>query len=88
MNTTILTRCIEELKSDKPDISYIRGALETLLEMSSSIATIAPPLPVFTPNHMVPNVQRTESIADEEHNDLATAYLRGGTGTVVETTEP
>lgn len=32
MNTQILNKCIEELKKDKPDLSYIRGILETLVD--------------------------------------------------------
>ncbi len=33
MNTTILEKVIAELKNEKPDLSYIRGMIETLLEM-------------------------------------------------------
>ncbi len=33
MNTNILTKCINELQKDSPDLSYLRGMLETLLEM-------------------------------------------------------
>lgn len=32
-NTRILTKCIEALKGEKPDLSYVRGMLETLVEM-------------------------------------------------------
>lgn len=32
-NTKILTKCIEALKEEKPDLSYVRGMLETLVEM-------------------------------------------------------
>lgn len=34
MNTAILSKCIEELKNEKPDLSYVRGMLETLVEMT------------------------------------------------------
>lgn len=35
MNTSILSKAIEELKKDKPDLSYLRGMLETLMEMQT-----------------------------------------------------
>lgn len=31
MNTAILKKCVEELQKDGPDLSYVRGMLETLL---------------------------------------------------------
>lgn len=37
MNTNILRKCIEALKADAPDLSYLRGMLETLLEMQEPI---------------------------------------------------
>lgn len=33
MNTSILNKILQELKQEKPDISYVRGMLETLIEM-------------------------------------------------------
>ncbi len=33
MNINILKKCIDALKEDKPDLSYLRGMLETLAEM-------------------------------------------------------
>ncbi len=35
MNTNILNKCIEELKKEAPDLSYLRGMLETLMEMQT-----------------------------------------------------
>lgn len=39
----LLQKCVEELKAEKPDLSYIRGILETLIETNlpkeSSVAT-------------------------------------------------
>lgn len=34
MINNILTRCLLELKSDSPRIDYVRGMLETLIEMN------------------------------------------------------
>lgn len=42
MNTSILNKCITELNKDNVDLSYLRGMLETLLEMQDS-ATLNPP---------------------------------------------
>lgn len=36
MNTTILNKCIEELKKESPNISYILGMLETVVAMSGT----------------------------------------------------
>lgn len=33
-NTKILEKCVEALSKDKPDISYIKGMLETLIELN------------------------------------------------------
>lgn len=34
MNTKILQKCIDALSTTEPDLSYIRGMLETLLELT------------------------------------------------------
>lgn len=49
MNTKILQKCLEELKKDKPDLSYLRGTLETLIEMAGGQVlpnAILPPWPI------------------------------------------
>lgn len=33
MNTKILTKVLEELNKDKPDISYVKGMIETLVSL-------------------------------------------------------
>lgn len=33
MNTSVIQKCITELQKESPDLSYLRGMLETLLEM-------------------------------------------------------
>ena len=37
MNTNILSKCIEELKKEKPDLSYLRGMLETLVTVQDAM---------------------------------------------------
>lgn len=36
MNTNILKKCLEELSKEGPKLDYIRGMLETLIEMQES----------------------------------------------------
>lgn len=79
MHASILSKCIEELKAETPDISYIRGALETLLAVSASDPTR---LPIV---HQTYDISRTvpesEPVVDPQEA-AAAAYLRGPTGTV------
>jgi len=55
MNASVLKKCIDELAKDKPDLSYIRGMLETLSEMSNMQAAI-PSVPNFNNRVNVPYV--------------------------------
>jgi hypothetical protein len=41
MNTNILTKCLTELEKVTPDVSYLRGMIETLISISGA--------PVATP---------------------------------------
>lgn len=34
MNTTTLSKCVTELKKNEPNIQYVLGMLETIIEMS------------------------------------------------------
>ena len=36
MNTNILQKCVDALKEKDPDLSYVRGMLETLIEMGDT----------------------------------------------------
>ena len=40
MNTKILQKCIDELKSKTPNLSYLRGMLETLYDMQETVHEI------------------------------------------------
>lgn len=52
MNTSILKKCLEELSKTTPDISYVRGMLETLLEVSTDGANQIRDIPMgnYPPN--------------------------------------
>lgn len=36
MNIVILKKCVEELSKDNPDLSYIRGMLETIIALNET----------------------------------------------------
>ena len=41
MQTNLLRKCVDELSKEKPDISYLKGVLETLIEVSGTpVATV------------------------------------------------
>jgi hypothetical protein len=70
MNTTILSKCVDELKKDTPNIQYVLGMLETLVTMGN-------PMPVYPPiystgqNIPVGNIPTYPTImsANNEHVD-------------------
>jgi hypothetical protein len=45
-NTTILQRCVDELKKETPNLSYVQGMLETVIEMSAMQTPVYPPVQV------------------------------------------
>lgn len=75
MNTKILQKCVEALNSEKPDISYIRGMLETLIEISGATVPLS-----ANPTVNVP-VTRTETVADEDE-EIARKYAAGPIGRI------
>lgn len=77
MNTSVLKKCIEELGKEKPDLSYIRGMLETLVELSANNLVNVPP---YTLKPMV--LRDPQVLTDEEQNPTLNAYLGGNTGAV------
>jgi hypothetical protein len=56
MNTTILKKCLDELSKDSPKLDYVRGMLETLIEIQNPILTI-PSLVI--PKNIVPGMVHT-----------------------------
>lgn len=80
MNTTILTKCIEELKKDAPNISYIQGMLETLLELGGANQTrdLPPYSPYQQPQFTMPQPIYTATNAsvpvEEEGSGLVSLY--------------
>lgn len=46
MNTKILQKCLDELKKESPNVDYIRGMLETLVEMGDIAQVVVRPVVV------------------------------------------
>ena len=45
MNTSILQKCLDELQKENPKLDYIRGMIETIIEMSTPYPIkITPPI--------------------------------------------
>jgi len=40
MNTKILQKCVDALGAQSPDLSYVRGMLETLIEMDGATVQV------------------------------------------------
>lgn len=71
MNTKILQKCLEELKKETPDLSYLRGTLETLIEMAGGEV-------VSTGSYVMPHlgVLHTEVGKVDEITDVDKEYER------------
>jgi hypothetical protein len=73
MNTSILQKCVAELTKDSPDLSYIKGILETLIDITGVATTkIIETSPA----------QSTFKVDEEEFNDAARAYVGGPIGKI------
>lgn len=56
MNNIILKRCLDELSSEAPRLDYIRGMLETLIELQgASRTTYEMSTPLSTTNLIIPH---------------------------------
>lgn len=63
MNTTILAKCVDELRKESPNIAYVLGMLETIIAMSGQTYI---PLPAQPDTLNVKTIiQRTEEVSDE-----------------------
>lgn len=80
MNTTILQKCVDELKNEKPDIRYILGMLETFIELSSGAVLVAK---TNAPMVIQPTTSTQTFIpADEEDTEIARKYVGGPIGNI------
>lgn len=82
MQTKILQKVLEELKKENVDLSYVRGMVETLIEMSgtNTIANGNVYIPSTTGNPLPPNGVVTFSSIEED--ETLKKYMSGATGTM------
>lgn len=88
MNITTLSKCVEELKKDNPNISYVLGMLETVIEMNGVTTYPNPQYPSTPypniissyPGNMPLNTTVPYVMTDEEV--LAQKYAGGQVGNV------
>ena len=73
MNVSILRKCLAELNEDKPSLDYVRGIIETLIELEDPTPTELPAkFPIdnskynHLPNHAKPSVEDEGSIMTKE----------------------
>lgn len=82
MNTKVLTKCLEELSKESPNIEKVIGMLETIIEMSSSqpLPISVPQYPSFpmpTPIYAGTNATNVNIPIEEEGSGLLAAYSGG-----------
>lgn len=82
MNKKILQKCVDELGKESPSIEYIKGMLETLIEMDSTVL----PTPTIDGITRIPYVKElpvsTTVEVDEEFNETAAKYVGGAIGKI------
>ena len=75
MNTSVLSKCVEELKKEKPDIRYVLGMLETFIDLSPVVNM--PPVDYALPKNFIGMYPtKVEIPADEVITDEDKAYER------------
>lgn len=75
MNTNVLSKCVDELKKDTPNIQYVLGMLETIIEMSGGTR----PVDIKSSVVKVP-VASVVKADEEEFNEVLDKYVGGKTG--------
>lgn len=81
MNKKVLQKCLDELSKTTPDISYVRGMLETSLDMlggaePTHILSTAGLNPINAPlEQIIPSIKTEEEL-------LADSYARGPIGKI------
>ena len=71
MNPKLLKKCIDKLNEESPDLSYVKGILETLLELNggdtSVPVSIVPPI-LGSPTMFSSKVVSVTDLTDEERD--------------------
>jgi hypothetical protein len=83
MNTNILQKCVDELKKDTPNLSYVQGMLETVIEMTAANIPYSPVQVPYQNQYTIPTSSNVMGsglvdLSDEEVN--AQRYESGPLG--------
>ena len=73
MNNKTIQKAIDELKKDTPNISYVLGMLETIVELSESNITVSPGYGTGT--HFPPYIVTSGTTTKED--ETLNAYANG-----------
>lgn len=82
MNTRILQKCLDELKKDSPNVDYLRGMLETLVEMGDQVVPARIVIPedakveVFTAPSAVKKEEPVIKVVQDPAGDMETTEQR------------
>ncbi len=87
MNTNLLKKCIDSLNSERPDLSYVKGILEALMESSGTVGSTSTYIlpgqtnvPYINPNMVYASTgtapQNVDAI-DEKIDEVAQLYVGG-----------
>jgi len=86
-NIKILQKCVDELNKEGADLSYVKGMLETLIDLGGGISSLdAPastniPLGISIPPSSINNVPYIP-VDEEEFNETAAKYAGGPLGRI------
>lgn len=87
MNTNLLQKCVDELNKETPDISYLKGVLETLIEIEKSNSekpnSFIPSYPNYFPNGTGTPLPLSPIVTSKTNEDeILEKYENGSIGTI------
>lgn len=77
MNTKLLQKAIDELKSDKPDLSYLRGMLETMMDMQSGSNFVSQSVPNTIISNQPVSQETTKTAAEIAASIAESGFIKG-----------
>lgn len=80
MNNNLITKCLTELNKESPNISYIKGILESILELSNPSPTTSFPgslnIPYYPPVGIMSNTPGF-NVTNEQEESGPGDYVKG-----------
>ena len=81
MQTKVLIRCLEELNNKEPNLSYLKGMLETIIAFSDKSNLLIKATPEQEASQIVLKNPEKEVVLDSsEFDEVLNAYTHGKTG--------